>query len=772
MDWYLESGTNESYITTNDNDTQKLYILGLFELSTKWGKRLEGSHEMLGAQLAVKHINSLNMLGNYKLELLVNDTMCDPGVGMDRLFHALYSKHAIFMVLGSRCSNVTEKLAHIVSYWNIIQISFGSTSPSLSDRNKFPLFFRTATTDSSHNTAKVQFVKEFGWKVVATFTENENAFLLPVNHLIADLERADVQCIASLTFSLDNYREQLEVLKNLNVRIIFGSFSAEMNHKIICAVQEMGMLDKYVWILQQRKTFNLNISQSCVLQEDTSGIITMSNYDHTDDCLSISTKDPEFLKEIEMLRRFKSPFPRLTYDAVTAIFHALEGLEINDWFEVKDGLYYLKKAVVKQLVQNMNSLTFVGLSGAVRLSGGERIANSMIRQFQGGALKIVAIFDSIKNQLNFSCDQCRKMIWKNNEVPLARRTLRVSKIKIPNVVFIAIILFSVFGIAASISFLYFNLRFKRKKFVKLSSPNLTNITVLGCILVYLSVVVLGFNNSSTYLSRYFDTFCSVRVFLLSTGFSLTFGSIMAKTYRVHRLFTFLESGLLRDKLLKDKQLIALIFVPIIFDGFILTLWLTIDPLRRDVYNLTKEISFGEKGVDYQPQVEMCNSHNITGWYMALLGYKTMFILMGTYMAWKTRHIKIPILNDSQYIGICIYITVFSTIIVIVSSFVSNQNIILTYIIQSVSILTATTVIMFLMFLPIIKSVFGKLDNTDPIMQSMGLTSVSNTRRFIFNDSKEVLNRLEIQNKVHRCRLMKLDSEILYLENVLRSSDKL
>ncbi|XP_050497155.1 gamma-aminobutyric acid type B receptor subunit 2 [Diabrotica virgifera virgifera] len=723
MDWYLESGTNESYITTNDNDTQKLYILGLFELSTKWGKRLEGSHEMLGAQLAVKHINSLNMLGNYKLELLVNDTMCDPGVGMDRLFHALYSKHAIFMVLGSRCSNVTEKLAHIVSYWNIIQISFGSTSPSLSDRNKFPLFFRTATTDSSHNTAKVQFVKEFGWKVVATFTENENAFLLPVNHLIADLERADVQCIASLTFSLDNYREQLEVLKNLNVRIIFGSFSAEMNHKIICA------------------------------------------------------KDPEFLKEIEMLRRFKSPFPRLTYDAVTAIFHALEGLEINDWFEVKDGLYYLKKAVVKQLVQNMNSLTFVGLSGAVRLSGGERIANSMIRQFQvyyflGGALKIVAIFDSIKNQLNFSCDQCRKMIWKNNEVPLARRTLRVSKIKIPNVVFIAIILFSVFGIAASISFLYFNLRFKRKKFVKLSSPNLTNITVLGCILVYLSVVVLGFNNSSTYLSRYFDTFCSVRVFLLSTGFSLTFGSIMAKTYRVHRLFTFLESGLLRDKLLKDKQLIALIFVPIIFDGFILTLWLTIDPLRRDVYNLTKEISFGEKGVDYQPQVEMCNSHNITGWYMALLGYKTMFILMGTYMAWKTRHIKIPILNDSQYIGICIYITVFSTIIVIVSSFVSNQNIILTYIIQSVSILTATTVIMFLMFLPIIKSVFGKLDNTDPIMQSMGLTSVSNTRRFIFNDSKEVLNRLEIQNKVHRCRLMKLDSEILYLENVLRSSDKL
>ncbi|XP_072377910.1 gamma-aminobutyric acid type B receptor subunit 2 [Diabrotica undecimpunctata] len=693
-DWYFESGTNESNITTSDNDTQKLYILGLFELSTKWGKRLEGSHEMLGAQLAVKHINSLNMLGNYKLELLVNDTMCDPGVGMDRLFYALYSRHAIFMVLGSRCSNVTEKLAHIVSYWNIIQISFGSTSPSLSDRNKFPLFFRTATTDSSHNTAKVQFVKEFGWKVVATFTQNENEFLLPVNHLIADLERADVQCIASLTFSLDNYREQLEVLKNLNVRIIFGSFSSEMNHKIICAVriiiffnlniytfvQQMGMLDKYVWILQQRKTFNLNISQSCVLQEDMTGIIAMSNYGDTkDNCLSISTKEPEFLKEIEVLRSFKSPFPRLTYDAVTAIFHALEGLEINDWFEVKDGLYYLKKAVVKQLVQNMNSLTFVGLSGPVRLNGGDRIANSLIRQFQGGTLKIVAIFDSIKNQLNFSCDKCRKIIWKNNEIPLARRTLRVSKIKIPNVVFVAIILFSVFGIAASISFLYFNLRFKRKKFVKLSSPNLTNITVLGCILVYLSVVVLGFNNSSTYLSRYFDTFCSV---------------------------------------------------------------------------------------------EMCNSHNITGWYMALLGYKTMFILMGTYMAWKTRHIKIPILNDSQYIGICIYITVFSTIIVIVSSFVSNQNIILTYIIQSVSILTATTVIMFLMFLPIIKSVFGKLDNTDPIMQSMGLTSVSNTRRFIFNDSKEVLNRLEIQNKVHRCRLMKLDNEILYLENVLRSSEKL
>ncbi|XP_057670904.1 gamma-aminobutyric acid type B receptor subunit 2 isoform X1 [Diorhabda carinulata] len=749
------------------NNTRTLFILGLFDMSTKWGRRKEGDLEKMAAQLAVEQINNIKTTEDYRLELLINDTMCDPGIGMDRLFHALYSKYSIFVLIGAGCSNVTERLAQIVPHWNIIQISYGSSSPYLSDRNKFPLFFRTATSDSSHNKAKIQFVKKFDWKMVAMFTENEHDFLLPVNGLIADLEKADILCGASITFSMENYKEQLGILKNLNVRIIFGSFSMEVTSKILCAAQNMGMLDKYVWIIHERENSKWKLSE-CQLERDVTGIITVSDFnDNINNCLPLQIDDVNYYEKLETLRKYSSPYPKYSYDAVWAIFHALRGFPVDEWFDYEGDSYRFKSTVLENLIKKMNSLTFFGISGSVRFNKGDRIANSLIRQIQDGKLRTVAIFDSIKEKLNFNCTSCTNIIWKNNEIPIARRILKISKKKIPDIIFAGIVLFSTLGISASMTILYFNLKFKSRRYVKLSSPNLTNVTVLGCVLVYSSVIVLGLNNSSVNLNSYFDAFCSIRVYLLSSGFSLTFGSIMAKTYRVHRLFTFLKNGTVRDKLLKDQQLIALLFIPLLLDGFILGSWLTVDPLRKKIYNLTLVISFLEKGVDYQPQVEICDCHNTIGWYVAMLGYKTMFILMGIYMAWKTRHIKVAVLNDSQYIGICMYTTVFSICIIVILNMISNNNIILTHIIQSVIILIVTTIIMYFMFLPIIKSVYGKRDSADPIMLSMGLTNVSNTRRFVFNDSREILNRLEIQNKVHRKRLTKLDEEILQLENLLK-----
>lgn len=51
-----------------------IYILGLFELSTQFGARVEGLAETTAAQLAVNHVNHLQVLPYYNLKLLINDT--------------------------------------------------------------------------------------------------------------------------------------------------------------------------------------------------------------------------------------------------------------------------------------------------------------------------------------------------------------------------------------------------------------------------------------------------------------------------------------------------------------------------------------------------------------------------------------------------------------------------------------------------------------------------------------------------------------------------
>lgn len=62
------------YNSTLVNNTMVLYILGLFELSTKYGERVQGISEKLAAELAVQHVNHLNVLPGYQIKMLINDT--------------------------------------------------------------------------------------------------------------------------------------------------------------------------------------------------------------------------------------------------------------------------------------------------------------------------------------------------------------------------------------------------------------------------------------------------------------------------------------------------------------------------------------------------------------------------------------------------------------------------------------------------------------------------------------------------------------------------
>jgi hypothetical protein len=103
---------------------------------------------------------------------------------------------------------------------NISQVSFGSKSPALSDREEFPLFFRTVMPDSAHNPARIAFIQYFKWETIATFTQNEEIYSLAINDLVGQLENANISCSSTLSFSESDYKVQLQVLR-VNKTIIF-----------------------------------------------------------------------------------------------------------------------------------------------------------------------------------------------------------------------------------------------------------------------------------------------------------------------------------------------------------------------------------------------------------------------------------------------------------------------------------------------------------------------------------------------------------------------
>ncbi|XP_017770672.1 PREDICTED: gamma-aminobutyric acid type B receptor subunit 2 isoform X2 [Nicrophorus vespilloides] len=749
-------------------DDSDLHVLGLFEMTTKHGIRDEGFAEVFAAQMAVDHINRKNLLSGHRIKLLINDTQCDPGAGIDRFFHALYSKKIIIMLLGSGCSNVTESLANIVPYWNILQVSFGSTSPSLSDRNKFPLFFRTVAPDSSHNDAKAAFIRKYKWDTVATFSQRENIYLFPINNLIINLEKSDVQCAKSITFSLSNFKERLKALKELNVRIIVGSFSAKIAPRIFCEIYKLKMFGiDYVWILQDRQATWWRDTKDCRhghLREATEGVIFLEHHNMIPDNgvaisgLSNKQFDDAFNKSLH------SRHARQTYDAIWAMALAMKAVSTRNDYNLTD-FFYDDDKFIDEAVGYMQELRFMGVSGPVRFRGADRVGNSIITQIQGGVSKTVAIYYVDDGRLDFKCYGCNAIRWREGKVPIAKRVLRFKLVTIPKSAFYLVSIVSGMGILACILFLCFNYRYREQKVIKLSSPRLNNIAVSGCVLVYAAVILLGIDIRTVLRVSHFAKLCTMRVYLLSAGFSLAFGSIFAKTYRIQRIFTYSTS--VRDKFLKDKQLISLIFVLLIIDAVIIALWVYTDPMQRHLHNLTMQISSDDRSVLYQPQVEVCKCNNTTGWFIAICVYKGFLLTMGVYTAWETRRIKVDALNDSQYIGISVYSTFFASLVVFVTHFLTDY-ILLSYIARTFSILTSTTITLLLLFVPKLKSVlFEDGEDKDQVMQSMGLKIECNTRRLRIDDPHEIAYRMEVQNKVYRCEIQALDKEIAILEGLLR-----
>ncbi|CAK1600618.1 unnamed protein product [Parnassius mnemosyne] len=756
-------------------------ILGLFELTVGQSPRAEGASELAAAKLAVNHVNSRALLPGYKLHLITNDTKCDPGVGVDRFFHALYTEREsrMVMLLGTACSEVTESIAKIVPYWNIVQVSFGSTSPALSDRSEFPLFCRTVAPDSSHNPARIAFIRQHGWDTVTAFSQNEEIYSLAVNELVTQLEAANITCAASITFAESDFKEQLQQLKKSDIRIIIGSFSQEMVPKIFCEAFRLGMYGaEYAWLVAGAPP-RLRVAAPCAraqLARALEGLVSVTAHRGiAGDVVSFSGLTNEmFHREMERAGVPVSPFAPHTYDAVWAIALSLSKAELlwrssetlNNTSSKSSRLGlgqfdYDRKDMAEEFLNQFANLSFLGVSGPVSFNGADRIGMSAFYQIQGGRPKTVALYTHGREM---TCPECSRPHWAGG-IPAARRVLvlRVDSVWAPARLAVAVL--AAAGVALALAFLAFNLHYSKRRSIKLSSPRLNNMTLIGCVLVYTAVALLGVDNATLPSYVPFSAMCTGRVYILSAGFSLAFGSMFAKTYRVHRIFISNRSGVCKTKLLQDTPLISLVCALLVIDGMIVTLWAILDPMERHLKNLTIEISATDRSVEYQPQIEVCKSQNTTGWLCALYAYKGLLLIVGVYMAWETRNVKISALNDSKYIGISVYSVVITSTSVVVIGTIISERATLAYITITSLILTTTTSTLCLLFLPKIIAIRNKSED-DPVIQSMGLRLECKTRRFITDETQELQFRIEIQNKVYKREVAALDKEIGRLEKLL------
>lgn len=107
------------------------------------------------------------------------------------------------------------------------------------------------------------------------------------------------------------------------------------------------------------------------------------------------------------------------------------------------------------------------------------------------------------------------------------------------------------------------------------------------------------------------------------------------------------------------------------------------------------------------KVEVCKSLHTKSWLSVLYAYKGLLLIVGVYMAWETRRVQIPALNDSQYIGFSVYGAVITSVSVVVLANLLSEQVTLAFIIITSIILTSTTATLCLVFLPKMNDIWKK-----------------------------------------------------------------
>lgn len=255
----IDDDSNEPALSSNNRNNnddgdrgkkkrQTLHIAGLFPM-TGTGGWIGGSGCLPAALMALDDVNAReDLLPGYKLEMTYKDSQCNPGKAARFMYDLIYyPPKKVILVCG--CSTVCSIVAESANMWNLIVVGYGSSSPALSDRSRFPTFFRTHPSATIHNPTRIRLFEKYGWSRVAIILETEEVFIETARDLEQRCRAHGIQLLTRVSF-VRQPSDAMDNLKRADPRIIIGMFYKQQARRVMCEAYKRGLYgEKYVWFL-------------------------------------------------------------------------------------------------------------------------------------------------------------------------------------------------------------------------------------------------------------------------------------------------------------------------------------------------------------------------------------------------------------------------------------------------------------------------------------------------------------------------------------------
>ncbi|NXQ86721.1 GABR1 protein, partial [Nyctibius grandis] len=606
---------------------------------------------------------------------------CDPGQATKYLYELLYND-PIKIILMPGCSSVSTLVAEAARMWNLIVLSYGSSSPALSNRQRFPTFFRTHPSATLHNPTRVQLFKKWGWTKIATIQQTTEVFTSTLDDLDQRVKEAGLE----ITFRQSFFSDPAAPVRNLkrqDARIIVGLFYETEARKVFCEVYKEKLYGKkYVWFLIGWYADNwfrikdpaINCTEA-EMAEAVEGHVTteivMLNPENTRSISNMTSQ--EFIEKLQK-RLGKNPEETggfqeapLAYDAIWALALALnktsaelvkKGLRLEDF-------NYNNKNITDEIYRALNSSAFEGVSGHVVFdASGSRMAWTLIEQLQGGVYKKIGYYDSTKDNLS----------WYNNDkwiggAPPADYTKVITTFRfLSQKLFISVSVLASLGILLAIICLAFNIYNGHVRYIQNSQPYLNNMTAVGCTLALAAVFPLGLDGYHIGPGL-FPFVCQARLWLLGLGFSLAYGSMFTKIWWVHTVFTKKEEKKEKRKVRGDSRGWLLVGLDVVT----LIIWQIVDPLHRTIevghcWGVLELLG----GCLWWWEGPCLTTHGSPPGIF--YGFKGLLLLLGIFLAYETKSVSTEKINDHRAVGMAIYnVAVLCLITAPVTMILSSQQ---------------------------------------------------------------------------------------------------
>ena len=645
-----------------------------------------------GVKLAIEQINNRSdIISDYYLKLIVGDSGCNLHLKaqVSQVKNVVLGPDPVVGIIGPACSEAALATAEIQNRLQIIQITT-ATTPVLDDQVKYPVTFGIVSSSSIYADAILQLMMDKHWTSVAILYESNRPYhSFTYTRFLQVFPPKLIEFASGMTQSYI----PLEEVWDARTRVIIVLASTTQARLVMCLAYHQKLLFpsfQFVFIDRQSQSFvkpttvshrgkTYKCSEDEMVTVINGVILNHYNLDPVEPNTTLVSQstyveyEAQYRQKLEEYgqERNESIRPSIWanpfYDATWAL-----ALSLNSCIpEIADDFTNLS------CIRNqMYNVKFLGATGNVTFDNVTGHASTVMNIYQVREGKVILVGYYSGNEITL-----------NGEGSFIESSFKVEFVTVPLIYGVASLLVAAVALVLTIFFHIINTWKCEHSSIKATSPKLNNFAFVGCYMVIVSMVLVqrGFNGDVSW------GLCNALVWCYNISYTLIFGTILVKCWRLHRIF---HHTFKKGKILSDGAMMLFLTFLVALDIALCTVHTLVSPVMLDEVN---KVGTGATEV----VIRVC--HNGYNWFnISEVVYKALLTLTVVCLSTHNRHIKKKNFKHTKSINVLVYLlTVLLVLGVPLHMLISHQHslFILSYVVVFVILSGMVFLVIFLLFLP-------------------------------------------------------------------------